>query len=264
LYKVALIGYGSIARAVIEAFRTSSRQDDIVGVLVRDDKAEGLCQKGVPAFGQLDDLLARRPDVVAETAGQEAAREYAHAILDAGCDLLITSIGVLVDDDFLQGIRAKGKRLGRRILLPSGAIGGIDALAAMRRAGLSSVTYRSHKPPAAWKGSAAETMLDLGSLQAPKMFYHGSAREAASRFPKNANVAATVALAGLGMDATNVELFADPTVACNIHEIEAVGTSGRIALRMEGYAFPDNPRSSMLTAFSVADALMNADAAFPI
>jgi aspartate dehydrogenase len=259
LPRIALIGYGAIGQAVREAFCSASRQEDIVGVLVRESKIAALAQKNIPAFGRLEEMLALKPDVVAETAGQEAARDYAPAVLEAGCDLLITSIGVLVDDAFFAAMRAKALANGCRLLLPSGAVGGMDALVAMRRAGLTSVTYRSRKPPPAWKGSIAETMVNLDQLQGPAMFYRGSAREAARGFPKNANVAATVALAGLGMDNTRVELFADPTVDCNVHEIEAIGVSGRIALRMEGRAFPDNPRSSMLTAFSVADALMNTD-----
>lgn len=264
MHRIGLIGYGNIARAVCETFRASARQDDIVVVLVRDGKAAPLACTGVPAVDRLDDLLARHPDIVAETAGQDAVREHAGAILDAGCDLLITSIGALADDSFLKRIREKAEKAGCKILLPSGAIGGIDALGAMRRAGLSSVTYRSRKPPAAWKGSAAEKLVDLEMLRAPSTFYRGSARNAASQYPKNVNVAATVALAGLGLDVTTVELVADPTVSCNIHEIDAEGVSGRMTLRMEGYAFPDNPRSSVLTAFSVANALMNADAALPI
>ncbi len=75
---------------------------------------------------------------------------------------------------------------------------------------------------------------------------------------------ATVALAGLGMDRTTVELVADPAISCNIHEVEAEGASGRVSFRLEGAPFPDNPRSSMLTAYSVARTLLNIDAALPI
>jgi aspartate dehydrogenase len=264
LIRIGLIGYGTIARAVCETFRAAAREEQIVVVLVRPGRVAEFLGYGISAVDRIEDMLARELDIVAEIAGHEAVREHADAILDAGCDFLITSVGALADDAFLQRIRDKAHDAARKVLLPSGAIGGIDALAAMRRAGLRSVTYRSRKPPTAWKGSDAETLLDLGALRTPATFYRGSARDAARRYPKNANVAATVALAGMGMDATQVELVADPTVSCNIHEIDAAGVSGRISLRMEGHAFPDNPRSSMLTAFSVANALMNIDAALPI
>ena len=131
-------------------------------------------------------------------------------------------------------------------------------------AGLNRVTYRARKPPQAWKGSEAEKRIDLAALSRPETFFQGTAREAAPRFPKNANVAATVALAGLGLDRTEVELVADPTVALNVHEVEAEGVSGRVSFRLEGRAFPDNPRSSMLTAYSVARTLLNIDAPLPI
>lgn len=257
--KIGLIGYGSIARAVVETFRASARSDAIVGVLTRKGRAGELHSQGIAGVERLSDLLSAGPDIIAETAGQGAAREYGEAILNADCDLLITSVGILADEDFFKKIRRAALRSGRRVLLPSGAIGGIDALTAMRKAGLFRVTYRSRKPSAAWIGSPAENIIDLHALKDASVFYRGTARVAAARFPKNANVAATVALAGLGMDATEVELIADPEAGGNIHEIEAEGVSGRMFIRLDGNAFPGNPRSSMLTAYSVVKTLMNID-----
>lgn len=266
MLKIALIGYGTIAQAVLRILRSSGRTDefDVMGILVRPGHAARAANCGVPVFERLDGMLACHPDIVAETAAQNAVVQYGETALAAGCDLLITSSGALTDDGFLQRVRALARHNGRRVLLPSGAIGGIDAIAAMRLAGLSRVIYRSRKPPAAWHGSAAEKLVALGSLSQAETFFRGTAREAAQQFPKNANVAATVALAGLGMDRTKVELVADPTISCNIHEVEADGASGRVSFRLEGAPFPDNPRSSMLTAYSVARTLLNIDAALPI
>jgi len=89
--------------------------------------------------------------------------------------------------------------------------------------------------------------------------YRGSAREAALLFPKNTNAVAAVALAGLGFEDTEVELIADPTVSANIHEIDAEAVSGDLSIRLEGRPSADNPRTSMLTAFSVTRALLNYD-----
>ena len=263
---IGLIGYGSIARAVLQVLRTSGDRNGVTvaGILVRPGYAARIDGCGTPIFECLDDLLACRPALVAETAAQGAVAQYGEAILAAGCDLLVTSTGALSDEALLARLRARAGEQGRRILLPAGAIGGIDAIAAMRIAGLSRVIYRSKKPPAAWKGSAAEQLVSLDALTGPTAFFRGTARDAARTFPKNANVAATVALAGLGMDRTEVELVADPTVTCNIHEVEADGASGRVSFRLEGAPFPDNPRSSMLTAYSVARALLNLDAPLPI
>jgi aspartate dehydrogenase len=144
-----------------------------------------------------------------------------------------------------------------RILLPAGAIGGIDAIAAMRVGGLASVRYRSRKPPAAWRGTAAEQVIDLTKLTRRTVLYKGNAGEAALRYPQNANVAAAVALAGLGFEATEVELVADPDAPGNVHEIEAEGTAGRFAITLQGKPSRTNPKTSALAALSVARALLN-------
>lgn len=266
MLKVALIGYGAIGQAVLQILKASTRAAgiEVVGVLVRPGHAEKANGCSVPVFERLSDLLARQPHIVAETATQSAAEEYGEAILAAGCDFLITSSGALTNDTFFDRLRAKADERGHRILIPAGAVGGIDALSAMRIAGLSRVTYRSRKPPAAWRGSAAEDSLPLATLSQAATFFRGTARDAARKFPKNANVAATVALAGLGMDQTHVELVADPTVTCNIHEVEADGASGHVSFRFEGAPLPDNPRSSMLTAYSVARTLLNVGAPLPL
>ena len=151
-----------------------------------------------------------------------------------------------------------------RLILPAGAIGGVDAIAAMRVAGLTSVRYRSVKPPAAWRGSPAEKVADLDTLKQRTVLYTGNAGEAALLYPQNANVAATVALAGLGFDATTVELVADPAAPGNVHEIEAEGAAGRFAIRLQGKPSRSNPKTSALTAMSVARALVNEQAAIVI
>jgi aspartate dehydrogenase len=262
--RIGLIGYGAIGRSVVERLNDAGRFSDIVGVLVRPDKFDAVAHDNLPAVGCIGDLLSKNPDIVAEVAGAAAVAEFGEAVLTAGSDFLVVSIGALVEDQLLERLRNAAKANGSHILLPAGAIGGVDAIAAMKLLELKRVTYRSRKAPAAWKGSIAESIVDLDDLTEPVVLYRGTAREAARLYPKNANVAATVALAGIGLDATLVELIADPSVSENIHEIEAEGSSGRIAIKLEGRPSPTNPRTSVLTSLSVTRSLLNMDATIGI
>lgn len=249
MLRIAFIGDGSIGRAA----RTALAANFALGPhLVRAGRGNG-----GDHVEQLGQLLAARPDLVVECAGHEAVRLHGAAVLRAGIPLMIVSIGVLADRVIEAELRAAEAEGGARLILPAGAIGGMDALAAAKLGGLERVTYRAIKPAAAWKGSPAEQAVELDALAAPTVFFRGTAREAAIAFPKNSNVAATVALAGLGFDATTVELVADPHSCRNVHEICFEGSDGTGRIEIEGRPSPDNPRTSLLTAHSVAREVLN-------
>jgi aspartate dehydrogenase len=260
---VGLIGCGGIAQALLAALRgPEAAQIRLVGALARPGRG-GVARAAlgdVEIVESLDDLLARGPDLIAEVAGQEAVAACGEAVLRCGVDFLPISIGALAEPALYERLKAAAAAGQARILLAAGAIGGIDAIAAMRVGGLRSVRYRSVKPPAAWRGSPAEDAVDLARLTERAVLYRGSAGEAALRFPQNANVAATLALAGVGFDATEVELIADPAAPGNVHEIEAEGAAGSFSIRLQGNPSPQNPKTSALTALSVARALLNAQA----
>lgn len=260
--RVCLIGYGGIARdmmAALQAAKISPNAFELVGTLVRPGKTTETRERfpELAVVESLDALQAFEPDIVVEAAGQRAVIDHGEAVLQSGIDLIVSSVGALAEQGLVERLQAAARKGGSRIVLPAGAIGGIDALAAMRLAGLRAVRYRGTKPPAAWRGSPAERQADLDHLSHRAVVFEGSAREAALAFPQNANVAATIALAGLGFDATRVELIADPTAVRNTHEIEADGATGKFQLRIEGVASASNPKTSALTAFSIARALMN-------
>jgi aspartate dehydrogenase len=262
-----LIGCGGMAQDVVAALRASPGNGvAIVGALARPGRGgEARARLAeIDIVEALDDLIARSPALVAEVAGQAAVAEHGEAVLRGGIDCLIISVGALADPALLARLKAAAQSGDSRILLPAGAIGGLDAIAAMRVAGLTSVRYRSRKPPAAWRGTPAEGLIDLGALTRPTVLYKGIAGEAALLYPQNANVAAAVALAGLGFDATEVELVADPGAPGNVHEIEAEGAAGRFAIQLQGKPSRTNPKTSALAAMSVARALLNRQATIVI
>lgn len=191
-------------------------------------------------------------DYMIDCAGHAALESHGPAILGSGTDLITVSVGALADKDLFDTLQRAANKGRARLHLVSGAIGALDCLRAARIGGLHGVTYIGRKPPRSWKGSPAETRLDLDNLSAgPETHFDGSARDAATQYPKNANVAAAVALAGIGLDDTQVQLVADPGVSENIHEVHATGNFGSFSFEVRGHSLPDNPRSSALAAMSV-------------
>ncbi len=243
--RIAFIGDGGISRSVRETLAESGVAHETVAILSRQ-------VPGDPTADGIDRLLASAPDIVVECAGHGAVIDHGERILLAGVPLMIVSIGALADGDLYERLRAAAERGGSRILLAAGAMAGIDGLAAARLGGLRRVRYVGRKPPRAWRGTAAETLIDLERLSAPHTFYRGSAREAALSYPKNSNVAATIALAGIGFDRTEVELVADPSLEQNVHELMFEGGDGRFDISIRGAPSRDNPKTSALTAHSIA------------
>jgi aspartate dehydrogenase len=256
---IGLIGCGGMAQDVVAALRGAGTASGvrIVGALARPGRGEAARAKlcGIDIVEALDDLIARKPVLVAEVASQAAVADHAETVLRRGIDCLLISVGALADATLLGRLKSAAYDGHSRMLLPAGAVGGI---------GLSSVRYRSRKPPLAWRGSPAERLVDLGKLTERTVLYKGKAGEAALLYPQNANVAAAVALAGLGFDATEVELVADPEAPGNVHEIEADGAAGRFAIQLQGKPSRTNPKTSALAALSVARALLNEQATIVI
>ncbi|WP_187429781.1 L-aspartate dehydrogenase [Roseobacter fucihabitans] len=254
---LALIGYGNIAQSTVAwlAERPVAR----LTVLVRptslgraqDDAALKHAAPVVQVTDQLSDLLQGAPDLVVECAGHHAVAEAGVAVLHAGFDLVLVSIGAMADSDLAQRLQQAAQAGNAQLILPSGAIGGIDLLSALALAGGVNVTYRGTKPPAAWAGTPAAQACDLDGLREAHVFFEGNARKAATSYPKNANVAATLALAGAGFEATRVALIADPAATGNCHSCSVESPAGRFSMTIENAASPDNAKTSRATVYSV-------------
>lgn len=186
-------------------------------------------------------------DLVVEVAGHGALSQYGVAALKQGSDLAIASIGALADEALWLSLQEAATR--SKILLPAGAVAGIDALAAARLGGLDEVRYSSRKPPA--------SLSDALPSDRESVVFEGNARDAALQFPKNANVAATIALAGIGFEKTEVRIIADPTLTQNVHVLEASGNFGAFTMTIAGRPLPGNPKSSSLTAMSLLRCIQN-------
>ena len=259
--KIALIGYGTISQMLFDVFKEKKPAIDIVGVLVRPGRAKATQKqvgRKVAVVESLKALLKLKPDVVVEAASQQAVRDWGETILGKGIDLMVIATGAYGDPKLWKRHLAVAAKSGARLRLPSGAIAGLDGLLAMRHDSLSRVKYVSIKPPHAWSGTPAETDFDLPSIKEPTVIFRGTPADAGRLYPKNANLAVTVALCGAGLDKTEIELVADPTLppGTNASRLEVTGDSGELKMERLGRAMPDNPKTGVLTALTMADDLM--------
>ena len=262
---IGIIGYGAIAGAV--RAHLADRDDVNIGVVIvkpdGDARARRVFGETVEIAHGLDEVKTG-VDVFADCAGHSALRQHGAGLLVQGFDLISVSAGALADAELYAELVAAARAGGAQLRVAAGAIGGLDALGAASIGELAQVTYRGRKPPRGWRGSPAESKLDLDSLTEATVHFSGSARDAALEYPMNANVAASVALAGIGFDDTKVELIADPGIDRNVHDILAKGDFGRCEFCIEGMALPGNPRSSAITAMSVVRAILDRDSAIVI
>jgi len=259
--KIVLIGYGAIGQTLFDLFAAKKPPIDIVGVLVREGRIKATQKKlgsKVAVVDSLKALLKLKPDVVVEAASQQAVRDWGETILKKGVDFMVIATGAYGDPKLWKSHVKAAEKSGARLRLPSGAIAGLDGLLAMRLGTLTKVKYVSIKPPHAWTGTPAETDFDLPSIKEPTVIFRGTPADAGLLYPKNANLAVTVALCGAGLDHTEIELVADPTLppGTNASRLEVVADSGEMTMHRLGRAMPDNPKTGVLTALTMADDLM--------
>jgi len=243
---LGIIGCGAIGTDVALAADEMSEVEKIYLYDKIDEAKKRLVDrlkkgKGVEC---VEDLI-EKSDAVFEAASQEAVFDYGEKVLSAGKDLVIMSMGALFDDEFRERLIEIARKNRRKIYLPSGAVCGIDGIAAARLGGLDEVTLVTTKPPKS-----------LGKDYDKRIVvFDGSAREAVKLFPKNINVAACISLAGVGFDKTRVKIVADPVVTRINHKILAHGKFGRLRAEIENMPNPNNPKSSYMASLSAISIL---------
>jgi aspartate dehydrogenase len=249
--RIGVIGGGNVARFLLKSINLDRQLPGcrVESAYLRSPaKADEWKQLyGTSTFCDLDAFLDSDIDVVVEAATVQAVRDCAEKVVQKGMDLVIISVGALVDPALYQRLNDLCAQKGSRILLPSGAIGGLDVIrSAMALRQLDTVTLTTRKPPQALLGKTVEQ---------EEVVFEGTAEEAIRRFPQNINVSIVLSLAGLGCERTRVKIVADPKATKNIHCIEAVGSFGRMDVKLENDPMPDNPKTSYLAALSVLAAL---------
>lgn len=263
MLNIAMVGCGAIGVAALEllAHRTDlSVATVLVPASHLDDARQRIraLARHATVHAKLD-AASTRPDLLVECAGHGAIIEHVLPALRAGIPCVVASVGALATPGLIEELEQAARTGQTRVQLLSGAIGAIDSLAAARHGGLDEVVYTGRKPPLAWSGTPADHQFDLKSLaRGATVIFEGTAREAAATYPKNANVAATLALAGLGLDHTRVRLLADPGVQENVHHVHARGAFGEFELTMRGKPLAANPKTSSLTVYSLVRAICNA------
>jgi aspartate dehydrogenase len=198
--------------------------------------------------------LAARAEVIVECAPAKVFAEVAGPAIERGRILMPLSVGALLDH---MGLVERAAQTGARILVPTGALIGLDTVRAMAEGEIRRVTLETRKPPAGLAGAPylLENGIDISHLAGPLRVFRGSACEAAKGFPANVNVAAALALAGIGPDRTEVEVWADPGIDRNQQSVTIESDAGEATMTMRNIPSAENPKTGRIVAQSVLSSL---------
>jgi|TARA_B100000315_G_scaffold252344_1_gene288932 aspartate dehydrogenase len=263
LVRVGLIGCGAIGSTLAKAIDSGEVNNaDLVAVfdLIGDQANDlvGKLKKKPKKYHEFNSFLRNSDaEIIVEAASQEAAIIYSEKVIASGMDILIMSAGALLDKEFLSRIKETAKKNNKKVLVPSGAIGGLDAVKAAKYEGLERVVLTIRKKPESFKDSPhfKSTVKSHSDLDKPKVLFQGCANDAVKLFPANVNVSASLSLAGIGGKNTVVRIIADPTITTNIHEISIKGKFGKLKIQLENYTHPSNPKTSYLAVLSAIETL---------
>jgi aspartate dehydrogenase len=253
--RVAIAGLGAIGRAVARRLRDGIAGVELAAVSARDGaKAKAfLDAEGIACPVVAIEELPAHADLAVECAPAALIENICRPMLAAGKQVMVLSCGALLPRPDLIEL---AKQHGGRIIVPTGALIGLDAVAAAAEGEIRTVRMTSRKPPQGLAGAPylVAHNISVEGLNAPKLVFSGSAREAAKGFPANVNVAAALALAGIGPDQTTIDIWADPGVTRNCHSIEVESDSARFSMSIENLP-SENPKTGKIVALSVIAAL---------
>ena len=249
--RVGIVGLGTIGRALCEAIDRREVAVQLVAVTTRNRERAQAYLRGLrppPALLALDGLI-ERSDLVIEAATQQALETIAPRTLLQGKDLMVLSVGGLLEHDDWPEL---ARQTGSRIYVPSGAIVGLDGVKGAAFGRITSVTMTTRKPPQGLAGApfVVAHRLDLEALTEERVIFEGTARQACRDFPANVNISAALSLAGIGAERTRIRIIAVPGGTRNVHDIEVVGEFGRFSIHLENVPSEGNPRTGKLSYLS--------------
>lgn len=255
-----MLGCGAIGSEIalaIDSGKISAKLTHIYDFSKENSESLAAKLQSKPAITENVGLLAASPvDLIIEAASQDAVRDDILSILQNRKDVMIMSVGALLDESIFDIVVDGCRDFNKKVYLPSGAIVGLDGIRAVQEE-LDSVMLVTTKHPKALKGAKFfETSdIDPDKITAPTIIYEGSAQDAVRLFPANINVAALLSLAGVGSEKTRVKIVADPNTDKNTHEIQAEGKFGRFSIKVENVPSPTNPKTSRLATLAAIECL---------
>jgi len=260
--RILIIGCGSIGTQIAKAV---DEMEEFQRVYITDQSRmcaihlEGLLEnvKYVEHDNDSMDRLAKELDLVVEAASQDAVRTYAPFFLERGVDTMIMSVGAFADDELRERCFSLSKENDARLYVPSGAVCGTDGLRAAAMGRIDEVTLitRKGKRGMCDISKLRERGVVMDSLERECVIFEGTAREAATTFPRNMNVSGTLSLLGIGFDDTKVRIICDPNVESNQHEIIVKGEFGELRAETKNLPSPRTPSTSFLAALSAVAAI---------
>jgi aspartate dehydrogenase len=255
--KLAIAGLGAIGLPVARRIDAGAVPGMSLAAISARDHAKA--SKAVAGFKSPPPVLglaalAETADVIVECLPSKHFAEVAAPAVEHGRIFMPLSVGALLDH---MTLIERARQTGARIIVPTGALLGLDAVRAAAEGTIASVTLETRKPPAGLAGAPllVKRGISVDGLTEPLLVFEGSAREAIAGFPANVNVAVALSLAGTGPDATRIRIWADPTVTRNTHTVIVKSDSSDLTMTIENIPSPENPRTGAITALSVLAAL---------